>query len=149
MSENNVSFSEKAAGELTAISEAVEEIIQMSLQAYTENNLEMTGHVEPLEEVIDMMVDRLKVLHIERLKDGKCTIDAGLIFLEALTNLERIADHCSNVAVYIIGHFAKSDMNRHDYLRKIHDGTGEKYRQDSALYLNKYYSRIDNKQTVI
>lgn len=149
MSENNVSFSEKAAGELTAISEAVEEIIQMSLRAYTENDLETAGHVEPLEEVIDMMEDRLKVLHIERLKDGKCTIDAGLIFLEALTNLERIADHCSNIAVYIIGHFAKSDMNRHDYLRKIHDGTGEKYRQDSALYLSKYYSRIDNKQTVI
>lgn len=144
MAEDKVAFSQKALRELDAIGEAVGEIIDMALRAYIADDVQLATRVEPLEEVIDTMEDRLKVLHIERLKDGKCTIDAGLIFLEALTNLERIADHCSNAAVYIIGHHTKKDMNRHDYLKRVHENEDGEYRRESEIYMEKYYERINH-----
>ena len=99
--------------------------------------------MEPLEETIDIMVETLKYKHIERLKNGKCTIEAGINFLESLTNLERISDHCSNIGVYIIGHnFDRDTLNRHEYLKAMHKGDSEDYAQDIEEFKQKYYVRI-------
>lgn len=146
--EKQMSFSESALKELEAISEAVDEIVDMSLTSFENNDMVMATKIEPLEETIDTMEDTLKFRHIERLKNGKCTIDGGLIFLELLTNLERISDHCSNIAVYIIGfNNEKDSLNRHEYLKRIHGGEADDYNINSDYYYNKYFVRIEKANT--
>lgn len=146
--EKQMSFSESALKELEAISEAVDEIVDMSLTSFENNDMVMATKIEPLEETIDTMEDTLKFRHIERLKNGKCTIDGGLIFLELLTNLERISDHCSNIAVYIIGfNNEKDSLNRHEYLKRIHGGEADDYNINSDYYYNKYFVRIEKGNT--
>ena len=144
--EKQAKLSEKALGELAAISDAVDEIIGMAVSAFAENNLSTATRIEPLEETIDTMEDTLKFRHVERLKNGKCTIDGGLVFLELLTNLERISDHCSNVAVYIIGfNHNKESLDRHEYLKHLHGGEANDYNQTFEYYREKYFSRIERK----
>lgn len=143
--EKEVSFSDKAIGELDAITDAVREIIDMSVNAFEADDLELCRKIEPLEETIDTMEDTLKFRHIKRLKNGHCTIDAGIIFLEALTNIERISDHCSNVAVYIIGvNNDRESLNRHDYIKRMHQGDTADYQEYSKLYHEKYFTRIES-----
>lgn len=142
--DKEVTFSEKAMRELYAITDAVQEIIDMSLTAFENNDVELSKKIEPLEETIDTMEDTLKFRHIQRLKNGHCTIDAGVVFLEALTNIERISDHCSNIAVYIIGmNYDKESLNRHDYIKRMHQGDTVDYQQYSKLYYDKYFTRIE------
>lgn len=149
MHEQGASFSESALRELSAISDAVDEIIDMSLITFTNNDLQIATRIEPLEETIDTMEDVLKVRHIERLRSGSCTLDGGLVFLELLTNLERISDHCSNIAVYVIGfNNEKDSMNRHDYLKHLHDGDATDYNEASTYYNKKYFSRVQAEATV-
>lgn len=144
LNEKQARLSEKALDELSAISDAVDEIIGMAMDAFSQNDLAVARGIEPLEETIDTMEDALKFRHIERLKDGTCTVDGGIVFLELLTNLERISDHCSNIAVYIIGYQSKKDsLDRHEYLKKIHDGGAEDYRRLFEDYKKKYFSRIE------
>lgn len=142
--EKQVHVSEGALAELDAITDAVDEIIGMSLNAFSNNDMKEAHKIEPLEEIIDTMEDALKFRHIERLKTGECTVDGGIVFLELLTNLERISDHCSNIGVYIIGYHSNRDsLDRHEYLKRIHDGGAEDYRKLFADYREKYYSRIE------
>ncbi|MEG2813813.1 MAG: Na/Pi cotransporter family protein, partial [Oscillospiraceae bacterium] len=136
-------FSQKAENELLAIADAVNEIIDMTINAFATNDIVLSTKIEPLEETIDTMEDTLKFRHIERLKQGKCTIEGGLVFLELLTNLERISDHCSNIAVYIIGyHNDKASLNRHEYLKRIHGGEADDYNLAADSYYEKYFKRI-------
>lgn len=148
--EKQISFSQKALNELSAISDAVDEIVDMAILAFVSQDIALATKIEPLEETIDTMEDALKFKHIERLKCGKCTIDGGLIFLELLTNLERISDHCSNIAVYIIGYTHNKDsMSRHDYIKRIHDGEADDYNKNNDYYMKKYYSRIEKELIVL
>lgn len=143
MFEQNIRLSDKAYQELKAIGTACGEIIHMAMIAYQEDNIALAKRVEPLEETIDIMVETLKYKHIERLKEGKCTIEAGVNFLEGLTNLERISDHCSNIGVYIIGHsFDRDTLNRHEYLKSLHKGNSEEYAQAVEDFKQKYYVQI-------
>ncbi len=143
--EKEAVFSEKAVRELEAITDAVQEIIGMSLEAFEKEDVMLCKRIEPLEEVIDTMEDTLKFRHIQRLKNGKCTVDAGIVFLDALTNIERISDHCSNIAVYIIGtNNGRESLNRHDYIKKMHQGETADYQEFSKLYQERYFSRIES-----
>lgn len=131
-------FSASAIAQLRIMYDALEEIIDLTLQAYRTNDPAIVVKIEPLEETVDRMVEHLKARHIERLRVGKCTIDGGFAFLEALSNIERISDHCSNIAVAIIGRNENMDeLNRHDYLREVHEGNHELYN----VYLENYRSR--------
>ena len=98
---------------------------------------------EPLEETIDAIQDTLKYRHIKRLKSGMCTIDAGLVFLEILTNIERISDHCSNIAVYLIGRHQNGEiLNRHEYIKKVHQGNAEEYSRLMKNYMAQYMAAL-------
>lgn len=141
--ENQIKFSDGALAELAAIGDAVDEIIGLTLDAYKGNDVGIAVNVEPLEETIDTMEDTLKARHIERLKTGKCSIDGGIMFLELLTNLERISDHCSNAAVHIIGFTNDRDsLDRHEYIKRIHDGEADDYNKAAEMYYKKYFTRI-------
>lgn len=144
LNEKQVKLSESAMSELHAISDAVDEIIGMAVESFISDDPSSAVRIEPLEEIIDTMEDTLKFRHVDRLKGGQCTIDGGLVFLELLTNLERISDHCSNIAVYIIGyHNHKDSLDRHEYIKRIHDGEEAGYAQMFAEYKQQYFTRIE------
>ena len=103
MEEKEVAFSENAQRELKLLGDAVQRILSLTDEAFGNENTKAAAQVEPLEETIDIMVEKLRDQHISRLKDGVCSIDAGVIFLDVLNNVERISDHCSNVAARLIG----------------------------------------------
>lgn len=132
-------FSPEAMGEFTKLTDAVDEIIEMSINAVIYNDLETIKKIEPLEETIDQMQEILKSRHIERLKNSQCSIDKGIVFIDILTNLERISDHCSNIAIYILSNIIKKDnISRHEYIQRIHRGETEDYRLASEMYQQKY-----------
>ncbi len=144
LDEKQARLSEQALSELSAIADAAGQIISMAVDAFSQEDLEIARRIEPLEETIDTMEDILKTRHIERLKGGDCTVDGGIVFLELLTNLERISDHCSNIAVYVISYQQKRDaLNRHEYLKKIHSDRAEDYRRMFEGYQREYLSRIE------
>ena len=143
MYDNDIRFSESALRELDIVCAAVDEIVNMAVIATETSNLALTHDIEPLEENIDLMQETLKAKHIDRLKMGLCSVDAAFPFVETLANLERISDHCSNIGVYLIGHEGtERNLDRHEYIRKIHKGEADDYNDKFAFYEQKYYKNI-------
>ncbi len=141
LNSKKISFSEEALNEFDVITNAVIEIIDMALDAVTYKNTDIAKGIEPLEETIDIIEDTLKLRHIDRFKKGLCAIDGGVIFLDALTDIERIADHCSNIAVHVINNndtAYKNNIKRHEYIQKIHKGESTEYREAIEKFSQKY-----------
>ena len=136
MQDKEMSFSEIAAFELHVISSAVDEILDLSLTAFLYNDLDSACMVEPLEQVIDRLKEQMRTNHILRLQQGDCTIDAGFIWSDLLTNLERTSDHCSNIAGCVID-IAHQNMNIHESLREFRNDS-ENFRSKYRAYKNKY-----------
>jgi len=134
--EKNVSFSAKAEGEIAVFVSATEEILELSLSALEKNDTSAAYGVEPLEEVIDDLKDTLRENHISRVQKGECSIGAGFVYGDILTDLERVGDHCSNIAGGIIDLF-HGDMNMHEALGKVRGGEHGFERMHSA-YAEKY-----------
>ena len=106
-------FTESAKKEMAVLTGAVSEIIDISFRAFLENDLPLARQVEPLEEVIDDLKDALRSSHVLRLQQGSCSIETGFVWLDLLTGLERIGDHCANLAGAVI------DLSHHN--RNIHE----------------------------
>ncbi len=124
-----MTLSDSAQKELSVLTAAVLEILDMSIRAFTENDLAVAMQVEPLEEVIDDLKEQMRTHHIIRLQQGSCNIETGFVWSDLLTNLERIGDHCSNIAGCVI------DMNRHDM--NIHENL-RSARSDSTFFDAQY-----------
>ena len=134
--EKDLRLTDAAMEELAVIDRAVSDILDLSLTAFLHNDLAAAAKVEPLEQVIDRLKERLRTRHILRLQKGGCTIDAGFAWLDLLTNLERTADHCSNIAGCVI-ESAHDDLDLHRSLREIRDGSDEfqeRYREFQRKY---------------
>ena len=139
MSVDNASFSESALEELKLICGAVNEIMQTTVTAFTQDDDALAKTIEPLEETIDDMVMILRDRHTKRLKNGSCSVSSGLMFMEALTHLERAADHCSSIAVLMLARHDEAILNNHyDYLRDVHSGNDEAYRMALAKRREQY-----------
>ena len=137
MNENKVRFSDAAAREMKTLTAAVEEILSLSLGAFEKDSLEQAYAVEPLEERIDELCDEMKLHHVERLKSGSCTLNQGFPFNDLITNLERVADHCSNIAIAMI-ELNRDDFEPHGYvinLRELHAHRFDEYYEG---YAQKY-----------
>ena len=133
------SFSEKAIQELNVLTSAVMDILDTTVQALTENDNELAKTIEPLEEVIDDMVRLLRDRHTKRLKNGSCSITSGLVFMDALTHLERASDHCSAVAVLMLARDNAQILDNHyDYLRHLHEGTDKQYASELRRRREQY-----------
>ena len=124
LNEKGIVFSDFALGELSVIISAVKEIVELSYTAFIGNDIAAAKRVEPLEQVIDNLKEKLRTRHIERLQNGGCTIEAGFIWSDLLNNLERVSDHCSNVAGCVI-EMAQGSLDLHQYLKSLKDGKGE------------------------
>ena len=137
--ENSVTFSPEAIRELDVISRACEEIIGMAIRCVELNDAALAAKIEPLEETIDYLNETLKSRHIERLKEGKCVVESGVNFLDLLINLERISDHCSNIAVYVIGSQKNNTViNRHEFIQNAHAAKDEDYVRLEEEFMTKY-----------
>ena len=136
-------FSTSAFEELKTLSDAVSECIGKALSSFEKNDVAVANSIEPLEEVVDIVEELLKERHIERLKEGQCSVDAAFPFIESLSNYERIADHCANVGMYMIAHAAKNqNIDRHEYRRILHQGLTEYYNDLYQQYKETYYDKV-------
>lgn len=134
--EKGLYFSDEAKAELRILSGAILEIMDITEKAFVNNDLAMASQVEPLEQVVDMLIDRVKHHHIERMRQGKCTIEMGFILSDLLNNYSRVSDHCSNVAVAVI-EVAHNSFDTHKYLNDVKYGSEDfaaAYEQYSAKY---------------
>ena len=136
MAEKERKFTDAAREELQVLCGAVDEILDLSLQAFLEQDLEAAAAVEPLEQVIDRLKEEMRTRHIHRMQQGGCSITAGFVWSDLLTDLERTADHCSNIAGCILD-MTQQNMNLHEQLREFRNGSGE-YRQKFLEYREKY-----------
>ena len=136
MQAKQLAFSAAASSELAVISSAVEEILDLSLTAFLSDDLNAASMIEPLEQVIDQLKEQLRTHHILRLQQGGCSIDAGFVWSDLLTNLERTADHCSNIAGCVID-MAHNNMNLHESLREFRNES-EDFREKFKMFARKY-----------
>lgn len=130
LKEKNIDLTEDARKELQHIINAVEEILDLSYTAFINNDYETAMKIEPLEQVIDELKEYLRDCHILRLQKGECTIEAGFVWSDLLTNLERTSDHCSNIALCII------DAKEHNM---NHHASGKKLKKDKEHFVQQYY----------
>lgn len=138
MYEKNITFSEDAKEEIRIISAALEEILSLTMRSYVTEDAEMAKHVEPIEQVIDMLKDELRARHIERLRKGNCTIELGFIFSDLLTNYERVSDHCSNIAVALIEIHQFGSFDTHQYLSEVKNTSQNMFETLFQEYHEKY-----------
>ena len=137
MHSKKIKFSQQALRELPVIVNAVSEILEMSINAFVNNDVNLAKNVEPLEDVIDQLRSDLKTRHIERLRNGKCTIELGFILQDLLTNFERVSDHCSNIAVYLI-QISDNSMDTHEYMNELKNLDRSEFMDEFNDYKNKY-----------
>ncbi len=134
--EKNVIFSDAAYQELTVLTDALIEIITITAESYGNDDPVLAARVEPLEQVIDKLTEKVRKRHIDRLKAGECTIELGFILADILNNFERISDHCSNIAVAVIE--GKTDgFDAHNYLSNVKSGN-EEFDAEYSQYKEKY-----------
>ena len=137
MHSKKIKFSQQALRELPVIVNAVSEILDMSINAFVNNDVNLAKNVEPLEDVIDQLRSDLKTRHIERLRNGKCTIELGFNLQDLLTNFERVSDHCSNIAVYLI-QISDNSMDTHEYMNELKKLDRSEFMDEFNDYKNKY-----------
>ena len=129
-------FSDKAKGELSVLVSATKEILSLTMSAISTGDLAIAAKVEPLEEVIDDLKEELRTRHSVRLSQGNCSIETGFVWSDLLTNLERVSDHCSNVAGCIID-TAHHNLNLHESIRATHESDAF-FKEQFNLYKEQY-----------
>lgn len=134
--EKNISFSDSAIKELSVMESAVCEIMEKTVDVFINENLELALEIEPLEEIIDDLKETLRSNHIARMQKGGCSIEAGFVWSDLLNNLERVSDHCSNIAGCII-EMKHQSMDVHNYLKKFRSDNG-KFSELYESYVKKY-----------
>lgn len=138
--EKGIAFSSECINEISVITDAISENISKAFDAYKLNDLAIAHKVEPLEEVVDNLSTELKNRHIRRLQNDECTVELGYIFQDVLTNLERISDHCSNIAGCLIETDEKTNI--HEYLHDVKEND-ETFRREYREYAENYFSRLE------
>ena len=136
LNSKEMTLSQEASRELSVLTGAVSEILDLSLEAFLKNDLGPAGMVEPLEQVIDELKEQLRTAHILRLQQEKCSIEAGFIWSDLLTDLERVSDHCSNIAGCVLD-MQEGNLNLHESLRAMKEDR-EKFADRYLLYRKKY-----------
>ncbi|MBQ8475421.1 MAG: Na/Pi cotransporter family protein [Clostridia bacterium] len=137
INEKKLSFSGEAKRELETLVSAVSEILDITLDAFKTGDLSKAVTVEPLEQVVDYIKENLRKQHIKRLRKNECTIEMGFIQSDLLTDLERISDHCSNIAACML-EMAHEDMDMHEYLNYVRGGKVEEFNRYYEYYMLKY-----------
>ncbi len=139
INDKELHFSDKAQKEIRVMLDAVTEILHLSVSAFETNDLKKAVSVEPLESVVDLLKVQIKTAHIERLRKQECTMEMGFVLSDMLTNLERISDHCSNIAVCMI-EVSHHSFEMHEYISTL--------KRDSSIEYDKLYEFYENKYSI-
>ena len=145
INDNNLEFSKNARKELTVLNNALREILTLTVEAFSKNDLTEAVKVEPLEQVIDDLTKEIRNHHIERLQKGKCDSRLGVFLTDYITNCERASDHCSNIAVCLI-QTHNSSFETHDYLNELKAGQEPAFVGQFTMYQDKYHLDEDYKK---
>ena len=135
--DKEVEFSTAALHELEVMESALREILEVAIEAFVSNDVQQAARVEPLEEIIDGLCDELKLHHVDRLQKGVCTLSQGFVFNDLLTNYERVADHCSNIAVAMI-ELESDAFDTHEYLKSVKDMKSDSFARYYEEYSKKF-----------
>ena len=147
MLDAKTSFSDAAIRELELVGQAVNEILEITVDAMTCDDNEKAKAIEPLEETIDDMIMILRDRHTKRLKAGTCSVESGLVYMETLVHLERASDQCSSIAVMMLARNNEEILQNHyDYLREIHAGSDEDFNAARAKRREQYITPLKNIQ---
>ena len=137
MKDKKLSFSAEAKRELAILAAAVSEILSITEEAFANNDIVKAADIEPLEQIVDELRDKIRLNHIMRLQKSECTIEHGFVLSDLLTNFERVADHCSNIGGCVIEISAYDALEMHKYLADVRDGSGD-YDEKCRIYREKY-----------
>ena len=137
MREKNIVFSDDAKEELNVITRALIEIMNITKNSFVNDDMLQASYVEPLEQVIDKLNYELKDRHVNRLKEGRCTVNLGFVYSDILADYERISDHCSNIAVYTLQRNSV-DIDPHKFLNKFKSSENVEFTEEYNMYLKKY-----------
>ncbi len=137
MHDKNIHFTQDANAELNVMAKAVKEIVEKSISAFISDDIDAAREIEPLEQVIDNLKNELRARHAKRLQNNECTIENGMIFFDIINSYERIADHCSNLAVCII-ELSKGSYQTHAYLKSVKSSSNKSFMELFEEYLQKY-----------
>ena len=121
---------------METICAAVREITDLTLEAFLNDNEKATATIEPLEEIVDVLKNTLRTRHIKRLQQGQCSIELGFVWSDLLNNLERVSDHCSNIAVCLM-EMNRSEMNPHEALRVFRSDSVD-FKNNLKIFQEKY-----------
>ena len=135
--DKKISFSDNGEHEMDVLLSAVNEILALAITAFINEDYEKAYQVEPLEEHIDVLCDELKLRHVERLQKGTCSLQIGFVFNDLLTNFERVADHCSNIAVAMI-ELNQDEFQAHDYINNLKELRSHNFDALYNQYAEKY-----------
>ncbi len=139
MKTRSVVFTDSAKNDLYIIANAVGEILDLTISCFESNSKELAFRIEPLEDVIDSLKDKLKNGHVNRLVAQKCDVQSGIIYIEIINNLERIADHCTNIALSIVQRQSEDEnFDSHDYAKELHREMTSAYQEILDEYQEKY-----------
>ena len=141
MKSKGIAFSPDGQEDLERAGGAVREIVELAQRALEEEDMSIARKVEPLEEVISTLLERMKLRHIRRLQNGACTLEMGFILNDIITNFERVAAHCSNVALAVL-ELGYSNLQFHDYTRVVRQGDQPEFRKWLAFYQDKYLAAM-------
>ena len=136
MRAKKLEFTDAATAELKNMTSAIDEILTLSLAAFADGDSEAALHVEPLEQIIDALKEKLRTGHIRRLQQGQCSIETGFVWSDILTTLERTSDHCSNIAGCVLD-AREQNLNIHRTLREMKSGS-EYYKEQYEAYAARY-----------
>lgn len=140
MHKEKIHFSDEANKELDIMGSAVKEIIENSTKAFIEDDIELAQTIEPLEQVINNLKAELRAKHSKRMADKDCTVENGMLFFDIINSFERIADHCSNLAVCII-ELSQGSYQTHSYLKGVKNAQNKSFMENFESYLSKYSLR--------
>ncbi len=141
--EKGASFTPQAQNELLVLSNALRDILSNTYEAFSNSDFEAARKIEPVEEVVDDLVSVLKANHTRRLREGRCNMYSGLIFLDALVNIERIADQCSNIGIYTLALTDEHVMqSHHDYIHELHQGNDEFFNEQYKTKHDYYFNAL-------
>ncbi len=136
--DKQIEFSEAAKSELEVMYGAIAEIVTITEKAFVERDMQKAHMVEPLEQVVDYLKEQIRLRHIIRLQKVECGIEPGFVLSDILTNLERVSDHCSNIASCLIEMSEHAALDLHNYLHQVKDGNAEEFNKMYEKYREKY-----------
>ena len=142
LSQRGERFSPIANESLAICEGAVEEVLGLTIRALTQNDLDAALRVEPLEDTIDILTERLKAQHVARLQSGQCTLSRGFVFNDCVNNFERVADHCSNIALIVLENQKTLDLETHSNVENLKKSHREEYEKRTREYGEEYLGAL-------